>query len=182
MSLSEEVAKQLHRKIERINVLQKLVMQDRLNLKTKNLSSASPSSEDEIAAINEEVRKFLLDLLSRELGDAEDLADAAFEVFARLGIRMTTDKARALDALLDRMVTKASAPAPVVDAPTPEPAPAPATTLPRPTGQRVLSPVLQALKQAAGGEDEWAKLPPDERARRIKDLERSSAITYPVAK
>jgi len=177
MSLPEEFQSQLNSKVTRINVLQKLVLQERTNLGAKALGTLAKS---EIDIINEEVRQFLLGLLADELGELKD--DAAKDPFQSVGISMTPEKARALDALLERMTApKVMRAADSEPDPTPASQPAPAV-MRSPSGQRVLSPVLSALKNAAGGEDEWSKLPPEERARRVKEMERSASITYTPSK
>jgi len=174
MSLPEEVASQLNSRVQRINVLQKLVLQEKVNLGAKALGTIS---KPEIDAINEEIREFLLGLLAEELGNGASETNP----FEALGIDMTPEKAQALDSLLERMVSKAASIAPIPrgdESPVTQPLPPPSPRAVAPNGQRILSPVLAALKASVGGEDEWEKLPPEERNRRVKDLERQAAITY----
>lgn len=167
MSLPEEVASQLNSKVQRINVLQKLVLQEKVHLGAKPLGT---SAKNEIDLINEEVREFLLGLLASELGTAGSEDQDPFEA---IGIEMTPEKAQALNALLDRMV----APKVLEQEENQQrlPPPSPRAFAPK---ERILSPVLAALRSRAGGDEEWEKLSSEERSRRIKEIEKQSAITY----
>jgi hypothetical protein len=151
MSLPEDFAKQLAAKVGRINVLQKLVLQERISLKAKGLGDV-----DILGAINEEVRGFLRQLLERELG---------------LGAEPTTglsqEKLKALDTLLDKLSTRTSRPTPPIPLPS-DGVPSENAPLPAP---RKISPVMEAVMAQVGGEDAWRSLPADERTRMVKELQ-----------
>lgn len=152
MSLPEELTSALTSKVERINILQKVVMQERINLKSKRLGS-----DEQVEQLNEQVRAFLFGLLEEELG----LAAASPEVAP--GLQLSSEKTEALNILLERMVTKR-------EAPSAQPVVAPR----RPAS----SPILDAIKAQLGGNEAWLKLTPAQRAAEIKKMEANSQIDY----
>jgi hypothetical protein len=154
-AIPEEVANDLSAKVARINVLQRLILQDDfISLRGKEFAKQLEAC----GPINEEIREFLLDLLNQELGVG------AGDPFARIGIDMTPEKASALDKLLTRMTQAANAPqqAPAVAQPEAPPAP------------RRLSP----LEIAAGGADAFRNLSTEEKVRLAKEQEQKATITY----
>jgi hypothetical protein len=169
MPLPEAIATDLNAKVMRINVLQKLLLQERLNLKAKELGKTDLAKAT-IEAINEEVRDHLLGLLGNELGGATDVADP----FEAVGVEMTPEKADALNAILTRVTGGSRSteenPAVAAEPQVSSPAPRPPSVAPRT--------ILDHLRASVGGDDAWLQLSPEDRAAKVKELEQQSKITY----